>query len=80
MTERPLTDPAERAPAAALLIGLLPLLLLIALVIRASSPGSPLVHCDVVGLHGEPFNVLAFRVSQTPGVSHGGSLTRGVQP
>ena len=69
MTERPLTAPAERALAAALLIGLLPLLLLIALVIRSASQGSPLVHHDVVGPHGEQFKVLAFRVSHTAGGS-----------
>jgi lipopolysaccharide/colanic/teichoic acid biosynthesis glycosyltransferase len=54
-------DALDRALAAVLLIALAPVLVAIALAVRASSPGPVLHRRRVLGLDGTPFDALKFR-------------------
>jgi lipopolysaccharide/colanic/teichoic acid biosynthesis glycosyltransferase len=66
-----LLDLLERAVAAALLIGLSPLLAALAVAIRVDSPGPILYRQRRAGLHGLPFVLLKLR-TMTVGAEHHG--------
>lgn len=90
LRERPVAD-LERLPngqamppraldvsvAALGLVALSPLLALIALAVRLTSPGPVLFTQERVGLHGRPFRIMKFRTMVADAGERGGQLTVG---
>ncbi len=67
--------------AAALgLVVLSPLFLVLALLIRSTSPGPAFFRQERVGLHGRPFRMFKFRSMRQDAEAHGGQLTVGADP
>lgn len=62
------------------LIVLAPLLLVIAVLVRATSPGPALFTQERVGLGGRPFSIYKFRTMEQDAEASGGQLTIGADP
>ncbi len=68
------------AVSLAALIALSPLLLLIALLVRATSPGTALYCATRVGLNGQPFTLYKFRSMVSDAHRHGPGITGAGDP